>query len=128
MGKPNTNEAKIIEPVGGKNMEENLQQSDVSIVSVETAPAKKLFPKNKLIAIISIAIVVLCIAAAIIINANRPINRFDHALKAGEYDVAAAIYKQNNSDEKFLERSAKRVGAILSSSLKEYDYFLLGTL
>lgn len=71
-------------------------------------------------AIISAVIVVLCIVAAIIINANRPINRFDHALKTGEYDTASAIYKQNSSDERFVARTIEKVSSLLSSSLRKY--------
>ena len=101
-------------------MDENLQQSEVSIIPAETASAKGAFPKKKLTAILSAAIIVLCAVAAIIVNANRPINRFDHALKAGEYDVAAAIYTQNSSDEKFTVKSAEKVSALLSASLEKY--------
>ena len=86
-------------------MDENLQQSEVSIIPTETTPAKGQFPKKKLKAIFPAAIIILCAVAAIIINANRPINRFDHALKAGEYGVASAIYEQNSSDEKFVAKT-----------------------
>ena len=64
---------KILE---GKSMDENLQQSEVSIIPTETTPAKGQFPKKKLKAIFPAAIIILCAVAAIIINANRPINRF----------------------------------------------------
>lgn len=101
-------------------MDENLQQGEVSIIPAETVSAKGAFPKKKLTAILSAAIIALCAVAAIIVNANRPINRFDHALKAGEYDVAAAIYKQNSSDEKFTVKSAEKVSALLSASLEKY--------
>lgn len=101
-------------------MEENIQQNETSIIPVEIIPAKKPFPKKTLTAIISAVVVVLCIATAIIINTNRPINRFDHALKAGEYDVASAIYEQNSSDEKFVAKTIEKVSSLLSSSLRKY--------
>lgn len=101
-------------------MDENLQQSEVSIIPTETTPAKGQFPKKKLKAIFPAAIIILCAVAAIIINANRPINRFDHALKAGEYGVASAIYEQNSSDEKFVAKTIEKVSSLLSPSLKKY--------
>ena len=101
-------------------MEENIQQNETSIIPVEIIPAKKPFSKKTLTAIFSAVIIVLCIAAAIIINANRPINRFDRALKAGEYDVASAIYEQNSSDEKFVAKTIEKVSSLLSSSLRKY--------
>lgn len=101
-------------------MEENIQQNETSIIPVEITPAKKPFPKKTLTAIISAVVVVLCIVAVIIINANRPINRFDHALKAGEYDTASAIYEQNSSDEKFAAKAIEKVSSLLSSSLRKY--------
>lgn len=101
-------------------MEENIQQNETPIIPVEIIPAKKPFPKKTLAAIISAVVVVLCIATAIIINANMPINRFNHALKAGEYDVASAIYEQNSSDEKFVAKTIEKVSSLLSSSLRKY--------
>lgn len=101
-------------------MDENLQQSEVSIIPAETASAKGAFPKKELTAILSAAIIVLCAVAAIIVNANRPINRFNHALKAEEYDVALAIYEQNSSDEKFAAKAIEKVSSLLSSSLRKY--------
>ena len=101
-------------------MDENLQKSEVSIIPAETTPAKGQFPKKKLKAILPAAIIILCAVAAIIINANRPINRFDHALKTGEYDTALAIYKQNNSDERFVAKTIEKVSSLLSSSLRKY--------
>ena len=93
-------------------MDENLQQSEVSVIPAETAPVKRKFPKKKLKAILPAAIIILCAVAAIIINTNRPINRFDHALKAGEYDVASAIYEQNSSDEKFVAKTIEKVSSL----------------
>lgn len=101
-------------------MEENIQQNKASCLPIETVPARKVFSKKKLTVILSAVIIVLCVVAATIINANRPINRFEHALKAGEYDVALAIYEQNNSDEKFVAKTIEKVSALLSSSLKKY--------
>ena len=83
-------------------MEENIQQNETPIIPVEIIPAKKPFPKKTLAAIISAVVVVLCIATVIIVNANRPINRLEHALKAGEYDVASAIYCESKNCRLFV--------------------------